>query len=76
MVYSENIILNLCLVCYRFYIILIVKNTGLQTSTDDLQQQIQKNIQKTLVNVTKSPQEIAALKQRITTLSSKVRHYH
>lgn len=59
-----------------FYVILIVKDTGPQTTTDDLQQQVQKNIQKTLVNVTKSPQEIEALKQRITTLTSKVRHYN
>ncbi|XP_048757548.2 uncharacterized protein LOC125667910 isoform X3 [Ostrea edulis] len=49
-----------------------VKDTGPQTTADDLQQQVQKNIQKTLVNVTKSPQEIEALKQRITTLTSKV----
>ncbi|XP_062612960.1 uncharacterized protein LOC134274740 isoform X2 [Saccostrea cucullata] len=49
-----------------------VKGHSLQTTMDDLQQQMQNDIKKALVNVTKSPQEIEAIKQRMTTLSNKM----
>ncbi|XP_061191843.1 uncharacterized protein LOC133200114 isoform X2 [Saccostrea echinata] len=49
-----------------------VKGHSLQTTMEDLQQQIQNDIKKALVNITKSPQEIEAIKQRMITLTSKM----
>lgn len=49
-----------------------VKGSGLQTSVDELKQQIQSSIKKDLVNVTQSPKEMADVKLRLSSLTSKV----
>lgn len=49
-----------------------VKGSSLQTSVDELKQQIQSSIKKDLVNVTQSPKEMADVKLRLSSLTSKV----
>lgn len=49
-----------------------VKGSSLQTSVDELKQQIQSSVKKDLVNVTQSPKEMADVKLRLSSLTSKV----
>lgn len=68
---SDN--LNLILMTVFFFKFqLTVKGSSLQTSVDELKQQIQSSIKKDLVNVTQSPKEMADVKLRLSSLTSKV----
>lgn len=68
---SDN--LNLILMTVFFFkFLLTVKGSSLQTSVDELKQQIQSSIKKDLVNVTQSPKEMADVKLRLSSLTSKV----
>lgn len=68
---SDN--LNLILMTVFFLkFLLTVKGSSLQTSVDELKQQIQSSIKKDLVNVTQSPKEMADVKLRLSSLTSKV----
>ncbi|XP_022316314.2 uncharacterized protein LOC111120002 isoform X2 [Crassostrea virginica] len=49
-----------------------VKGSSLQTSVEDIQQQIQSSIKKDLVNVTQSSKEMENLKKGLASLSTKV----